>query len=182
MIRDVREYGRMSKVSEAEKRWLKVLGTLNEAQARLFVAERALALGRGGISRLATLTGMSRPTITKGAAELKRPRPVALAESGRIRRVGGGRKRVEEVNPAVERELLRILEETTAGDPMSLLKWTSKSTRTIAAELTRRGHPVTWVTVARCLHDLAYSLQANVKTLEGRQHPDRDAQFRYINS
>ena len=70
MIRDVREYGRMSKVSEAEKRWLKVLGTLNEAQARLFVAERALALGRGGISRLATLTGMSRPTIKIGRAHV----------------------------------------------------------------------------------------------------------------
>lgn len=172
----------MAKVSEAEKRWLKVLGTLNEAQARLFVAERALALGRGGISRLSKLTGMSRPTITKGAAELKRPRPVALAESGRIRRVGGGRKRVEAADPAVRRELTRILEETTAGDPMSLLKWTSKSTRTLAEELTRRGHPVTWVTVARCLHDLEYSLQANVKTIEGPQHPDRDAQFRYINA
>lgn len=179
----MRKYGRRgAKVSEAEKRWLKVLGTLNESQARLFVAERALALGRGGITRLSKLTGMSRPTIVKGAAELKRPRPVALVETGRIRRVGGGRKRVEEENPAVKRALLGILEETTAGDPMSLLKWTSKSTRGIADELTRRGHPVTWVTVARCLHDLEYSLQANVKTIEGPQHPDRDAQFRYINT
>ena len=183
MLRSVREYGRRgAKVSDAEKRWLKVLGTLNEAQARLFVAEKALALGRGGISRLAKLTGMSRPTIIKGAAELKRPRPVPLAEGGRIRQAGGGRKRVEAMDPAVQRDLTRILEETTAGDPMSVLKWTSKSTRTIAAELTRRGHPVTWVTVARCLHDLEYSLQANVKTIEGPQHPDRDAQFRYLNA
>jgi len=183
MLRSVREYGRRgAKVSEAEKRWLKVLGTLNEAQARLFVGEKALALGRGGISRLSKLTGMSRPTIIKGAAELTRPRPVTLAESGRIRQAGGGRKRVEAMDPTMQRELRRILEETTAGDPMSLLKWTSKSTRTIAAELTRRGHPVTWVTVARCLHDLEYSLQANVKTIEGPQHPDRDAQFRYLNA
>jgi len=85
------------------------------------------------------------------------------------------------VDPALLRELGCILEETTAGDPMSLLKWTTKSTRAIAEELTRRGHPVTGRTVGRCLHDLGYSLQANVKTIEGPQHPDRDAQFRYIN-
>jgi hypothetical protein len=169
-------------VSSDEKRWLKVLGTLNEAQARLFVAERALSLGPGGISRLCRLTGMSRPTITKGTAELRRPGPVALSESDRVRRAGGGRKRIEEVNPGVERELTRILEETTAGDPMSLLKWTNKSTRVIAEELTRRGYPMTGVTVARCLHDLGYSLQANVKSIDGPQHPDRDAQFRHINS
>jgi len=169
-------------VSSDEKRWLKVLGTLNEAQARLFVAERALSLGPGGISQLCRLTGMSRPTITKGTAELRRPGPVALSESDRVRRAGGGRKRIEEVNPGVERALTRILEETTAGDPMSLLKWTNKSTRMIAEELTRRGYPMTGVTVARCLHDLGYSLQANVKSIEGPQHPDRDAQFRYINS
>jgi hypothetical protein len=169
-------------VSSDEKRWLKVLGTLNEAQARLFVAERALSLGPGGISRLCRLTGMSRPTITKGTAELRRPGPVALSESDRVRRAGGGRKRIEEVNPGVERELTRILEETTAGDPMSLLKWTNKSTRVIAEELTRRGTPMTGVTVARCLHDLGYSLQANVKSIDGPQHPDRDAQFRHINS
>jgi Rhodopirellula transposase DDE domain len=168
--------------SASEQRWLKVLGTLNEAQARLFVAERALDLGRGGISRLCQLTGMSRPTITKGATELRQPRPVALAESGRIRRVGGGRKRREEVHPGVDRVLRRILEETTAGDPMSVLKWTSKSTRAIAEEVTRRGFPMTGVTVARWLHDWGYSLPANVKTLEGSQHPDRDAQFRYINT
>jgi len=77
---------------------------------------------------------------------------------------------------------MRLVEETTAGDPMSLLKWTSKSTRALAEELSRRGHPVSWVTVARCLHDLGYALQANVKTIEGPQHPDRDAQFRYINA
>jgi len=74
-----------------------------------------------------------------------------------------------------------MLEETTAGDPMSLLKWTTKSTRGLAEELTRRGHPVSWGTVARCLHDLDYSLQSNRKTIEGSDHPNRDAQFRYIN-
>jgi hypothetical protein len=169
-------------VSEGEKCWLKVLGTLNEYQARLFVAQRALELGRGGLSRLATLTGMSRPTIRKGAGELQGRARLVPAAAGRSRQAGGGRRKIEERDPALRRELTRLLEETTAGDPMSLLKWTSKSTRTIADELTRRGHPISWPTVARTLHDMGYSLQANAKTLEGRQHPDRDAQFRYINA
>ena len=169
-------------ISPAEKRWLRVLGTLNEYQARLYVAEKALALGRGGITRLASLTGMSRPSIAKGAAELKSRRPLRPAAGSRIRGPGGGRHRVEDVDPALRRDLQRILQETTAGDPMSSLKWTHKSTRTIATELTRRGHAVTGVTVARMLRELDYSLQANVKTLEGPQHPDRDAQFRYLNA
>jgi hypothetical protein len=168
--------------TDAERRWLKVLGTLNEAQVRLFVAQKALELGRGGISRLSELTGMSRPTIYKGVAQLRRKGAVPSIEAGRIRRGGGGRKRVEEVEPGLQRELTRIVEETTAGDPMSLLKWTAKSTRTIAHELSRRGHAVSAVTVGRCLHDMDYSLQANVKSLEGPQHPDRDAQFRHINA
>jgi hypothetical protein len=100
---------------------------------------------------------------------------------GRVRRVGGGRKKVEEVDPDVRELLEKMLQETTAGDPMSLLRWTSKSTRTMAAELTRLGHPVTWVTVARCVDDMGYSLQANRKEKEGPQHANRDAQFRYIN-
>ena len=168
--------------SDAERRWLRVLGTLNEAQARLYVAQRALESGRGGISHLAELTGMSRPTIYKGAAELRAKRHVLATEAGRIRQLGGGRKRVEEVEPALKKVLTRIVEENTAGDPMSLLKWTAKSTRMIAEELSRRGHPVSAVTVGRCLHDMGYSLQANVKSLEGAQHPDRDAQFLYINT
>jgi hypothetical protein len=169
-------------ITAAERRWLKVLGTLNEAQARLFVAEKALEMGRGGISRVSELTGMSRPTIYKGAAQLRRQAKISTVESGRIRREGAGRKRVEEVEPGLQRELARIVEETTAGDPMSLLKWTAKSTRTIAQELRRRGHAVSAVTVGRCLHDMDYSLQANVKSLEGPQHPDRDGQFRHINA
>jgi hypothetical protein len=163
-------------------RWLKVLGTLNEFQARLFVADKALELGRGGVSRLAQLTGLSRPTISKGVTELAGGTPLPSPEAGRVRKPGGGRKKVEEVDPEVRRHLARIVEETTAGDPMSLLKWTSKSTRAIADELTRLGRPVSWVTVARCLREMGYSLQANVKTKEGPQHPNRDAQFRYINA
>ncbi|MCI0419061.1 MAG: ISAzo13 family transposase, partial [Acidobacteria bacterium] len=181
----MRDYALMASraaTSDTERRWLRVLSTLNEAQARLFVAERALELGRGGISQLCELTGMSRPTIYKGAAELRAKKRPLTAQSERIRRVGGGRKRVEELEPQVKQELSWILKETTAGDPMSLLKWTAKSTRSIAEELTRRGYPVSGVTVGRCLHEMDYSLQGNVKILEGPQHPDRDAQFRYINS
>jgi DDE family transposase len=184
MLVRVRDYTRMSTkatVSLAERHWLKVLGTLNESQARLFVAQKALELGRGGVSRLSELTGMSRPTINKGAAELA-GEPSPLGASGRVRMPGAGRKPVEETDPKLKRELIRLLEANTAGDPMSLLKWTAKSTRTLAEELTRRGHPVSWVTVARCLHEMEYSLQANVKSLEGEQHPDRDAQFRHINA
>ena len=167
--------------SGSERRWLKVFRTLNEFQARLFAADKALDVGRGGISRLSALTGLSRTTITKAVEELEGGGKLASPGEGRVRRVGGGRKKVEGVDPGVRDVLAKILEETTAGDPMSQLRWTSKSTRKMAEELTRLGHPVSWVTVARCLDDMGYSLQANRKSKEGPQHADRDAQFRYIN-
>src|SRR5436853_6960275 len=170
MIRSTR--GRS--ISGAERRWLKVFRTLNEFQARLFAADKALDLGRGGITRLSVLTGLSRTTITKAVEELESGRNLMSGE-GRIRRVGGGRKKIEGVDPGVRDLLTKILEETTAGEPMSHTRWTSKSTRTLAEELTRLGHPVSWVTVARCLDDMGYSLQANRKSKEGPQHADRDA-------
>jgi hypothetical protein len=168
------------RLSVAERRWRKVLSTLNEAQARWFVADKALDLGRGGVSRLSQITGMSRTTITKAIGELRRRRAL-LTAPGRVRLEGAGRKKVEETDPAVKPLILGIVQETTAGDPMSLLRWTSKSTRTIASELARRGHRIDPVTVGRCLSDLGYSLQANIKSKEGPQHAARDAQFRYIN-
>jgi hypothetical protein len=169
------------KSTPADKGWLRVLGTLNEYQARLFVAERALQMGRGGISRLSLLTGMSRVTITEGVSELRSARRLRTVASGRVRSPGGGRKKVEAADPKLSRKLRAIVEETTAGDPMSPLKWTSKSTRTIAEELTRTGHAISSVTVGRCLEEMGYTLQANVKTREGPQHPNRDAQFQYLN-
>jgi hypothetical protein len=165
----------------AERVWMRVLGTLNEYQARLFVAEKALQLGRGGISRLSRLTGMSRVTITQGLSELRTGRKLRTAADGRVRQPGGGRKKVEQADPELSHRLRTIVEETTAGDPMSPLRWTSKATRTIAEELTRSGHPISSVTVGRCLEEMGYTLQANVKTREGPQHPNRDAQFRYLN-
>jgi hypothetical protein len=180
-VRDYTGRATSRRVPEPDRQWLRVLGTLNELQARVFVAQRAMQEGRGGVSRLARLTGMSRPTILKGIAELEGGTLEARAVTGRVRTAGGGRKSVEAGTPAIVRALDRLLAETTAGDRMSALRWTNKSTRRLAADLTRQGYAVSHVTVARCLQDLGYSLQANVKTVEGTQHPDRDAQFRYIN-
>ena len=181
----MRDYSRMAadrSLSEAEQAWLRVLSTLNERQARLFVAQRALELGKSGISRASRLTGMSRPAIYRGLAELRSRRTWKPTPAGqRIRRPGGGRKELSAADPEIPRRLREILDETTVGDPMSLLKWTAKSTRTIAEELTRRGHPISAMTVWRYLEAMEYSLQGNVKSIEGEQHPDRDAQFRYIN-
>src|SRR5207245_6607606 len=128
----------------AEKTWLRVLGTLNEYQARLFAAEKASQLGRGGISRLSQLTGMSRVTITQGLSELRTGRKLRTAAE-RVRQPGGGRKKVEQSDPDLPGHLKTIVEETTAGDPMSPLRWTSKSTRTIAEELSRAGNPISSV-------------------------------------
>jgi Rhodopirellula transposase DDE domain len=164
-----------------ESRWLKVLGTLNEYQARLFVADKALDQGRGGITRLSELTGMSRTTITKAVVDLSSRKKLAVAERGQIREAGGGRKKVEDADPGLQVQLGKILEETSAGDPMSALRWTNKSTEAMAEELTRQGHPVSDKTVARCLRTMGYSMQLNQKAREGPQHRNRDQQFRYIN-
>ena len=159
---------------------LRVLRTLNEAQARWYVAREALALGRGGLQAMHQMTGMSRPTILRGIRELRAGQ--RLKETARVRQPGGGRKRMEEADPGFGRALERIMDASTAGDPMSLLRWTNTSTRWIAAELTRRGHPASDETVRRKLRALDYSLQANRKSREGASKPERDAQFRYINT
>jgi hypothetical protein len=125
---------------------------------------------------------MSRTTITQTVHELEQGRKMVRPPEGRVRQPGGGRKRAEEIEPGIRQQLNAIVEESTAGDPMSLLRWTSKSTRRIAQELTRRGHAISWMTVARYLQQMGYSLQANRKTREGPQHPNRDAQFRYLHS
>lgn len=167
--------------SPEEARWLKLLSVLNEYQARLFVADKALDLGRGGISRMSALTGISRTTITKAVGELTQRRRLKFLSGERIREAGAGRKKVEQEDEKLREELKQIVEQSTAGDPMSALRWTNQATQAIAEELTRRGHPVSDKTVARCLKDMGYSLQLNRKEKEGPQHPNRDAQFRYLN-
>jgi Rhodopirellula transposase DDE domain len=159
---------------------LKLLNTLNESQTRWFVAREAIHLGHGGIKKMCELSGLSKPTVIKGIKELKSKEK--LCEDGRIRRPGGGRKRLDEENPEILTILKGIMGETTAGDPMSLLKWTSKSTYQIRDHINELGYSISEDTVGRRLKEMDYSLQTNVKTWEGIPHKDRDSQFRYINN
>src|SRR5215207_11644759 len=161
-----------------EETFLRFFGTLDERQARLCAAERALALGWGGITRLARVTGLASDTIAKGIAEL---RAGAALAPGRVRRPGGGRKPVEVADPAVLPALADLVEASTAGSPTDALRWTSTSKARLAAALAARGHPVAPNTVGRLLRGMGYSLQANRKDKEGRAPPERDAQFRYLN-
>jgi hypothetical protein len=163
---------------------LRFFATLNERQARLCAAERALALGRGGITRLAQVTGLSVQTIRKGIAELRAPTaPADVLPPGRSRRAGGGRKKVEVATPEVLTAVREIVAASTAGSPEDALRWTSTSKAKVAAALEGRGYRVSPNTVGRVLRDeLGYSLQANRKDKEGRSPPERDAQFRYLNA
>jgi hypothetical protein len=162
----------------ADKYFMTILDTLDEAQARWYVAREAVALGRGGIKAMEERAGMSRPTILRGIRELEQG---DLPPEGRVRRPGGGRKRLEQSDQALIRALERILEENTAGDPMSHLRWTNQSTMAIAGALTRQGHPVGHETVRQRLGEWGYSLPANRKNKEGLSPAERDVQFRYIN-
>jgi transposase len=166
----------METVVELRRKWKAMRPHLNERQRRLVAAAEARVLGYGGISLVARASGLSRMTIHKAMEELDEP---TLAD--RVRKVGGGRKRVEERYPSVMRELEKLVAPTTRGDPDSPLRWTCKSTRELADTLKKRGYPVTPPVVGRLLHELGYSLQSTAKTIEGKQHPDRDAQFHYLN-
>jgi hypothetical protein len=156
---------------------------MNERLQRRWAACETLTLPRGGISLVAQATGLSRTTLWAGRKELRRQRqrPTEEIPPERIRAPGAGRPLVETNDPTMVRDLEALVEATTRGDPQSPLRWTCKSTRHLAAELSRLGHRVSHMTVAALLHDLDYSLQANRKAQEGKQHPDRDAQFRHIN-
>jgi hypothetical protein len=154
-------------------------GELNERQRRLWAASEARAAGRGGIAATARATGIAVDTIRKGIAELESGEGL---EPGRVRRPGGGRKPLTETDPTLLADLERLVDSDCRGDPESVLRWTSKSVRTLAEGLRTMGHQVQYVTVAKLLRCLGYSLQANVKAREGTQHPDRDRQFRHINA
>jgi len=155
-----------------------VLPHLDERQQRLVMAGEARSLGHGGIAAVASATGASRSRISQGVAELE----AGSAPLGRVRRAGGGRKAATAIDPALVSALLALVEPTRRGDPESPLCWTTLSTRKLAAELTAAGHRVGPDTVARLLREQGFSLQANAKKLEGGQHPDRDAQFSYLNA
>jgi transposase len=151
---------------------------LTERSRRLWAATEALALGHGGIGAVAAATGISRSTISRGLREV---RTGERLEPGRVRRHGGGRKPTTLKDPKLIRDLDALVEPTTSGRPTSPVRWTSRSTRRLARELQGMGHNVSSRLVADLLHAAGYSLQLNQKTREGSAHPDRDAQFRYLN-
>src|SRR3989442_1075094 len=156
---------------------------LDEHARRMWAAVEARAMGRGGLSRVAEATGLSRVTIRAGLQELACADTTSglQAPPERVRRRGGGRKPLSLHDPHLLHTLETLVDPVTRGDPMSLLRWTCKSAAQLAAALRAQGHPVSERTVNRLLHDLGYSLQSNRKTLEGSTHPDRDAQFQYMN-
>ena len=167
-------------IEAIRQRYARVAGTLDERGRRAVAASEALAVGWGGITAVARATGLSRTVIQLGIKELRGSVPSAPA--GRIRRPGGGRKKISVTDPTVRADLERLVEPVTRGDPQSPLRWTCKSVRKLAAELGRLGHRVSHQWVATALHHLGYSLQGNRKTREGGEHPDRDAQFAHINA
>jgi hypothetical protein len=155
---------------------------LDERGRRQWAAAEARELGWGGVSIVARATGLSRTTITAGLRELELPASQRATEATRVRRPGGGRKPLAETDSGLLATLETLIEPTTRGDPESPLRWTCKSTRRLADELTRQRHPVSVNTVATLLRQAGYSLQANRKTREGASHPDRNAQFEHINT
>jgi hypothetical protein len=150
---------------------------LDERQRRLLWGAEARALGHGGIRLVARAAGVREATVSLGVAELE----AGSGPLGRVRRPGGGRKRSADTDPGLVPALLALVEPEERGDPESPLRWTTKSTRTLAGELARQGHRVSANTVGDLLRGQGFSLQGNAKTIEGSRHPDRDAQFRYIN-
>ena len=164
-------------------RFARLCGSLNERGRRLFAAAEALALGWGGVAIVARATGMAPSTIGEGKKEVR-----AIEELGatplaplRSRRAGAGRKKTTDKDPTLLSDLDRLVEPVTRGDPMSPLRWTSKSAQKLADELVSQGHKTSATMVAKLLKSLNYSLQGNKKTREGSSHPDRNAQFEHIN-
>jgi transposase len=168
----------VSTLPELAAKFRAIWPLLDERTRRLMAASEAKALGHGGVSLVRRACGLSRKAIRKGMQELE----TGVTLGGRIRRPGAGRKPITQSDPKLVDRLEAIIDEQTRGDPESPLRWTCKSTRAIAAALTRRQHRVSHSKVAQILHHLGYSLQGNRKTEEGEDHPHRDAQFRHINT
>lgn len=163
------------------KRFKRLEWAFDERMRRLFGAAEAATLGWGGVSLVSKATGMSRRAIHVGLKELVAAKAPVEGQPKRIRKEGAGRKCVTEADPGLIKALENLVEPTTRGDPESTLRWTCKSLRTLAGELTAQGRQVSYPVVGELLRDLGYSLQANRKVLEGGNHPDRNAQFEFIN-
>ena len=161
------------------KKFASVWPMLDERTRRIMAANEAIVLGYGGISIVCRACGLSRKAIAKGIREIRNR---SCPSSGRIRRSGAGRKKITTSDPHLLAAIDRLIDPGTRGDPESPLRWICKSTRTLAAQLSKQNHRISHVKVAQLLHDQNYSLQSNRKTEEGDDHPDRDAQFRHINS
>ena len=157
-------------------------GILDERQRRLHAAIEAKVLGHGGVKRVSEATGVARGSILAGIKELELPQAGLPDGPRRIRRAGAGRKKLVDQDQGLRNALERLVEPTSRGDPMSALRWTCKSLKQLARELGQQGHPISHVTAGVLLKDMGYSLQGNRKTLEGSSHPDRNAQFEYINN
>ena len=168
----------MADIAAIKARYQALKPVLDERARRLVAAAESQAIGKGGISIVAKATGISRPVIRQGIADLQDPASLA---PGRVRRQGGGRKRAIAKDGSLKPDLEKLLESTTRGDPEAPLRWTCKSVRQLTAELKRRKHQVSHQVVADLLHELGYSLQSNRKTKEGASHPDRNAQFEHLN-
>jgi transposase len=167
---------------EVKLRFSQLEAWLDERSRRLWAAAESTAHGRGGISLVARASGVSRRAIAVGLAELKNKPDGSQRARLPIRQKGGGRKKASLKDPKLLLDLEKLLEPVTRGDPQSPLRWTSKSVRNLADELRTQGHEVSHMLVAELLHEQKYSLQANRKTKEGSSHPDRNAQFEYINA
>ena len=169
----------MTDLTTINQRFMALRDCLDERSRRLVAAAESMAVGRGGISAVSRATGMARQVIRRGVRELQQA-PVHPA--GRVRRPGGGRKKAVVRDATLQSDLERLVEPVTRGDPESPLRWTCKSVRKLATELKQMGHRANRQTVAEILGQLGYSLQANRKTKEGSSHPDRNAQFEFINN
>ena len=169
----------MNPRSDLQKKLAGVWPLLDERTRRLLAANEARTMGRCGVSAVSRACGLSRKAISKGIKEIEAG---TAPPPGRVRQPGGGRRKITEHDPRLTGAMERMIDPETRGDPESPLRWTCKSTRTLAAQLSRQRHPISHTKVAQLLHDLGYSLQSNRKTEEGEDHPDRDAQFRYINT
>ncbi len=170
---------RSAQARAARRRYREMVPVLNEQSRRRFVALEAQALGRGGVSLMARISGLARSTIYHGLLDV---RAKISAPPGRIRRAGGGRKKKTIKDPTLIADLKALVEPVTRGDPMQPLLWTTRSLRNLVKELAERGHEVCPTVVGDLLRSMDYSLQANSKTQEGSKHVDRDAQFQYINT
>ena len=170
-------------IEQIESKYRSLASVLDERARRHWAATEARAYGWGGVSAVSDATGMAPNTIRKGLAELAVRQGDPDAEvTSRLRKPGGGRKRLSETDPELSDELDRLVAALTRGDPQSPLRWTCKSTSHLAQELTGQGHPISARAVAQLLNVAGYSLQGNRKTLEGTAHPDRNTQFEYINA